>query len=165
MGAMTTTTGLFHNLLNFHVTVNQIGSDSVVPSVVGGLIGGATVFAGVLFAEYLTRKRERIWRFDDERHNLLVRGADIFIPGLAYSQAERDKRSLEFVAQLMLLRSHARPPLPKATEIVEEIEAIYKRYKPVADGWRKGGPIPDANTIIGTKLAELSYRKRSRWRL
>ena len=106
---MITTTGLLAKSVTLHCVGCQITSGSLVPSVVGGLIGGATVFGGVLFAEYLTRKRERIWRFDDERNNLLVRGADIFIPGLAYTREERDKRSLEYVAQLMLLRSLSRP--------------------------------------------------------
>ena len=162
---MPSRTGLSSNITNLHCVSCQITSGSLAPAVVGGLIGGATVFAGVLFAEYLTRKRERIWRFDDERNELLVRGADIFIPGLAFSREERDRKSLEFVAQLLLLRSQCRPPLPRAKKIADEVDAIIDRYKPVSAAWRNGGPIPKPEDIIGIKLAELSYRKRGRWRL
>ena len=71
--------GLSSKAVNLHCVGCQITSPSLVPDVVGGLIGGVIVFAGVLFAEYLTRKSEQIRKFDDEVQNLLAQGLEIFV--------------------------------------------------------------------------------------
>ena len=59
----------------FHVSLGDIGP--LAQSVVGGLIGGVTVFLGVLLAERLTRRRELEHRFDDAFWELYLHGREL----------------------------------------------------------------------------------------
>jgi hypothetical protein len=140
--------------------VSHAVSGTLVPSVVGGLIGGATVLVGVLVAEYLTRKRERVNRFDDAYWNLHAQGKSVF------NQARWGGLfdPTLFLVALGRLRSEARPPLPNAKAITREIDAILGRYISGVDRWKQGkGPFPDVIVIFGDDIDRLAKRPEKWW--
>jgi hypothetical protein len=162
MGVMTTSTGLFHGFVNLHLTVYQGGSGSLVPSVVGGLIGGATVLGGVLFAEYLTRKREQTQRYRDELWNLVQQGTNIFIhnPREKLSHDEIVRRSASFLAQIGRLLGAANPPQVKSKEKRKAVEQILVRFHTARGEWLNKGITPDADEVLGDEIDSLVYYRR-----
>jgi hypothetical protein len=163
MAPMTTTTTYSHAYVTLHCVGCQIGSSSLVPSVVGGLIGGATVFAGVLFAEYLTRRRERTQRFDDELWNLLSTGTEVFASVGEVSVSERDRRTTLVLAQMARLISASKPPQKNYEAKLRESIAIFMRFTKASAAWRNGSPPPTADEVLGNKIYDLSGEEIRRW--
>ena len=145
---------------SLHSHGSQGGSGTLAQSVVGGLIGGGTVLLGVLCAEYVTRKRERANRFDDAFWNLQERAGAMF---RAIDTAPSEFASLPFLVDIGRLRSEARPPLPNAKPIANEINEIIRRYYAALDAWGAGGPPPNVSAIIGDEIARLSKRSEHWW--
>src|ERR1019366_7585315 len=162
MRAMTMT-GLFHGFVNLHLTVYRGGSGSLVRSVAGGFIGGVIVLFGVLFAEYLSRKRDRANRFDDAMWRVIIKGTELFIPTEGLTEGEKARASLLFFLELGRWRSRGRPPLRNHHEIADEIGKIMERNKTAGRVWRSEGTVPNAQDIIGFELAKLGSRPRHFW--
>ncbi len=161
MGQMTTSIGLFPGFVNLHWTVYQNGSGTLYPGVVGGLIGGATVLGGVLFAEYLTRRREQTQRFKDELWNLLQQGTDIFVDsGEKSTRDQIIRRSAPFIAQIGRLRGAANPPQVKSKEKRRAVEQILVRYNAARVEWINKGTTPDADDVLGSEIDSLIYYRR-----
>jgi hypothetical protein len=135
------------------------GSGTLVQSVVGGLIGGATVLVGVLVAEFLARRRERADRFDDALWDLHASGKKLYEQMVQGGGSD----TTTFVVDLRRLRSAARPPLPNARAIAAEVQEILDRYTAGLGARRSGQPFPATREIIGDKLAGLAKRSENWW--
>ena len=139
-----------------HASPASIGP--LAQAVVGGVIGGVTVFLGVLLAEYWNRKRDRANQFDDAYWTLWVEGkalSDAFKSG--------QSNTAPFLAAMGRLRGAARPPLPHAKELSTEIEAMLNRYQAQLVAWDGGGAPPNIKEVIGDHLAKLARRPGKVW--
>jgi len=151
-----TTGGPFHGSTNLHCTGCQIVSGSLAPAIIGGLIGGFTVFVGVWCAEYLNRRREQTHRFRDEYWATLATSLQFFTDIVGLTNEEAGGRPLLFMLQLGRLRSAARQPQAKSKEKIAEVEALLKRFDIDRAVWRLGGSPPDMETVFGDRLSPLA---------
>jgi hypothetical protein len=156
LGTMSVGNGLLQSSVNLHCTGCQIISGSLAPAVVGGLIGGATVFLGVWCAEYAARRREQTQRFRDEYWLLLSTTLEFFtdIPNLTANEFAR--RSNAFIGQLGRLRSAARPPQTESNKKILAVEAMLHRYDVERAVWRQGGRTPDMEFVLGNEISQLA---------
>lgn len=164
LGIMTIPIGLPLALNASREIVYRPTSAGLVPSVVGGLIGGGTVLVGVLFAEYLARRRDRAQRFLDELWNLVDVGSGIFADDQNATTNEKDRLSALFFVQIARLLDSARPPIYKSKKKLDEVMEIYTRFLRASRVWKSGGKSPDPNEVIGDEIWKLSSEKPWWWR-
>jgi hypothetical protein len=130
----------------------------------GGLIGGVTVCAGVLLAEWFARKRELTFRFDDAYRRTMDSGRGIFFPEPNLPLSERASRSAAFKLELALLHNCTRYPVHNYKEIKEEVEAIFGRFDTASKAWLGTSQTrPVMSEVMGDKIGPLFYRSRKWW--
>jgi hypothetical protein len=141
----------------------HIDTGSIAPSVIGGLIGGFTVLVGVLIADYLTRRREQCYRYDDAFNAMMASSRDVFFAPDDASTREIIHWCLRFKQDLGKIRREARWPLPRSKKISAEAKVCYERFDVVADAWRDYRTRPLLDDVLGSKLGVLSFRKAHWW--
>ena len=159
---MTTSTGLLHNFWSLQTVVYRNGSGSLAPSIWGGVIGGATVLLGVLFAEWLALKRETAHRFADAYWNVMEQSANILALGPQASTQDIFWRTSQYLVELDKLNSASRWPLYNHKEVLAEVKDIVARFQLASTNWRNDGAPLTTEVMLSTKIALLA-RESSRW--
>lgn len=135
-----------------HVTVSLRGSESLVPSVVAGVIGGATALAAALIVNHLERRREQTQRFKDEVFNVFTTGTDIFVGTEGLGPSDLERRSALFVTQLSRLVDACGPPQWKWREKKAVTKGIFIRYVNALPDWKSDGLVPNHEMVFGSEL-------------
>ncbi len=163
-GQMTTAalSGLPHHFITLCAQTYRSDSSSFDTSVRAGVIGGITVLVGVLFAEWLTLRRETANRFSDAWWVFFAQSANVFFNGSAKDSEDVLWRSSLFLAELGKLHSAAHWPLHNHKEVRDEVEEIIKRFQEAQRPWREVGQIPSVEFVLGAKIGPLA-RDSSRW--
>ncbi|MGC1237555.1 MAG: hypothetical protein WA860_02060 [Acidimicrobiales bacterium] len=159
---MTTSTGYLHGLLSMQVVDYRNDSGNLVPAIWGGAIGGITVLAGVLLAEWLNLKREAANRFGDAYWNVMAQSTNILAMGPLADMKEIFWRSSQYLVELGKLHSAARWPLYNHKEVLAEVKKIVERFQLASTNWRNGGAPPTTEAVLGTEIGLLA-RESSRW--
>lgn len=125
---------------------------------VAGLVGGAVVLLGVVFAEALVRNRERRRRLEEAVWNLRTPLQGGLLTGHVdhLSQAELSARYSTFADQLGRIRAEAKWPMRNAKQIRDEVDEITVRLMVAMAKWgaNRAGP-PRLGPILGDKLLRL----------
>ena len=133
-----------------------VGGTGLWPIFLGGLVGGLTVFAGVLLAEWLTRIRERRSRIH-EAHFMAIQ--------LSLNFAVEDTRKvtpvqwLNTAVPLQLevgrIGAQARWPMRNAAAIRSEVLDILHRIDSTSDTMLRRQEKVDPTEVMGRRLGPL----------